>query len=155
MLTLDRLVLREIRLTLREPFRISSGEVRERRIILCELFDRDGAQAWSECVVDDEPNYSPETLDTAWPPLVRVLAPRLLGRAIDAPGDVHDRLDRDVRGHNMAKAALEMGMWGLAATKAGELRALIRQPTDLGERFLVPSGQTVAAFETALAVWTL
>lgn len=119
MLTLDRLVLREIRLTLREPFRISSGEVRERRIILCELFDRDGAQAWSECVVDDEPNYSPETLDTAWPTLVRVLAPRLLGRAIDAPGDVHDRLDRDVRGHNMAKAALEMGMWGLAATKAG------------------------------------
>jgi hypothetical protein len=43
----------------------------------------------------------------------------------------------------------------VAATKAGELRALIRQQTDLGERFLTPSGQTVAAFETALAVWTL
>ena len=119
MFTLDRIVLREIRLTLREPFRISSGVMQERRILLCELHDRDGAQTWSECVVDDEPNYSPETLDTAWPTIVRVLAPRLLGRTVDAPSDVHDLLDKDVRGHNMAKAALEMGCWGLAATQAG------------------------------------
>jgi O-succinylbenzoate synthase len=48
-----------------------------------------------------------------------VLAPRLLGRTVDAPSDVHDLLDKDVRGHNMAKAALEMGCWGLAATQAG------------------------------------
>ncbi len=116
--TLDRLILREIRLSLREPFRISSGEVRERRIMLCELFSKDGAHAWSECVVDDEPNYSPETLDTAWPTIVRVLAPRLLGKAIDAPAAAHDLLEENVRGHNMAKAALEMGMWGLAATEA-------------------------------------
>ena len=118
MITLDRIVLREIRLTLREPFRISSGEMRERRILLCELFDTDGASSWSECVADDEPNYSPETLDTAWPTIVRVLAPRLLGRSIDGPGDVHAILEKDVRGHNMAKAALEMGCWGVAAVQA-------------------------------------
>lgn len=118
MFTLDRIVLREIRLSLREPFRISSGEMKERRILLCELFDRDGARTWSECVVDDEPNYSPETLDTAWPTIVRVLAPRLLGRAIAGPGEVHAILERDVRGHNMAKAALEMGCWSLAAEQA-------------------------------------
>lgn len=118
MITLDRIILREIRLSLREPFRISSGEVRDRRILLLELFDRDGASTWSECVVDDEPNYSPETLDTAWPTIVRVLAPRLLGRAVDAPGDVFGILDKDVRGHQMAKAALEMGCWALAAEQA-------------------------------------
>jgi O-succinylbenzoate synthase len=118
MITLDRLVLREIRLSLREPFRISSGEMRDRRIMLLELFDRDGASAWSECVVDDEPNYSPETLDTAWPTIVRILAPRLLGHAVDAPGDVFGILEKDVRGHQMAKAALEMGCWGLAAEQA-------------------------------------
>jgi len=118
MITLDRIVLREIRLTLREPFRISSGVLSERRILLCELFDKDGAQTWSECVVDDEPNYSPETLDTAWPTIVRILAPRLLGKAIDAPSAVFEILDKDVRGHNMAKAALEMGCWSLAAEQA-------------------------------------
>lgn len=118
MIRLDRLILREIRLPLREPFRISSGEMRERRILLCELFDADGATTWSECVVDDAPNYSPETIDTAWPTITRVVAPRLLGRAVDAPGDVHGLLEVDFRGHNMAKAALEMGFWGLAAEQA-------------------------------------
>ena len=118
MIRLDRIVLREIRLPLREPFRISSGEMRERRIMLLELFDTDGASVWSECVVDDLPNYSPETLDTAWPTIVRVLAPRLLDRTIASPGDVHAILEQDVRGHNMAKAALEMGCWGLAAEQA-------------------------------------
>jgi O-succinylbenzoate synthase len=120
MIRLDRILLREIRLPLREPFRISSGEMRERRILLCELFDAAGAQVWSECVVDDLPNYSSETLDTAWPTIVRVLAPRLLGHSIDAPGSVHAILEQDVRGHNMAKAALEMGCWGIAATQAAQ-----------------------------------
>ncbi len=120
MIRLDRVVLREIRLPLREPFRISSGEMRERRILLLELFDAEGARTWSECVVDDAPNYSSETHDTAWPTIVRWLAPRLLARSIDGPGEVHRILERDVRGHQMAKAALEMGCWALAATKAGQ-----------------------------------
>jgi O-succinylbenzoate synthase len=120
MIRLDRIVLREIRLPLREPFRISSGEMRERRILLLELFDAGGASAWSECVVDDAPNYSPETIDTAWPTIVRWLAPRLLGHAVEVPGEVFARLDADVRGHNMAKAALEMGCWAIAATQAAQ-----------------------------------
>lgn len=119
MIQLDRVILREIRLPLREPFRISSGVMSERRILLLELFDSDGVSTWSECVVDDAPNYSYETLDTAWPTIVRFLAPRLLGRAIEAPGEVNGILSQDVRGHRMAKASLEMGAWAIAATKAG------------------------------------
>ena len=119
MIRLDRIILREIRLPLREPFRISSGEMLERRILLLELFDADGAKTWAECVVDDAPNYSSETIDTAWPTLVRWLAPRLLGADIASHTDVHDILERDVRGHQMAKAALEMGCWSLAALQAG------------------------------------
>lgn len=119
MIRLDRIVLREIQLPLREPFRISSGEMRDRRILLVELFDADGARAWAECVVDDAPNYSSETIDTAWPTIVRWLAPRLLGTKVASHTDVHDILERDVRGHQMAKAALEMGCWNLAAQQAG------------------------------------
>lgn len=119
MIRLDRVVLREIRLPLREPFRISSGEMRERRILLLELFDAGGVHAWAECVVDDAPNYSSETIDTAWPTIVRWLAPRLLGVDVASHSDVHDILERDVRGHQMAKAALEMGCWNIAAQQAG------------------------------------
>lgn len=119
MIRLDRIVLREIRLPLREPFRISSGEMRERRILLLELFDAAGVHAWAECVVDDAPNYSSETIDTAWPTIVRWLAPRLIGADVASHTDVHGILEQDVRGHHMAKAALEMGCWNIAAQQAG------------------------------------
>lgn len=119
MIQIDRIILREIRLPLREPFRISSGEMRERRILLLELFDRDGAHTWAECVVDDAPNYSYETIDTAWPTITHWLAPRLLGQRIESHTDVHALLEQDVRGHNMAKASLEMGCWAIAALQNG------------------------------------
>jgi O-succinylbenzoate synthase len=47
------------------------------------------------------------------------LAPRVIGRAIEAPGDVFPILDEDIRGHLMAKAAVEMGIWGLEANRLG------------------------------------
>jgi O-succinylbenzoate synthase len=119
MLRLDRLVLREIRLALKEPFRISSGVVAERRVLLLELYDADGVMTWAECVAGEQPNYSPETIDTAWFAIREWLAPRLLGRSFDGPEVIHSVLEQNVRGHNMAKAGLEMGMWALASTKEG------------------------------------
>jgi O-succinylbenzoate synthase len=116
----ERIILHEIRLELKEPFRISSGEVRERRIMLLELHDASGAHVWSECVAGEAPNYSSETIDTAWIVITQFVAPRVLGKSFAHPGDVHAVLERDFRGHNMAKAAVEMGMWALAATMAAE-----------------------------------
>src|ERR1041385_3961343 len=115
MLHIERIILREIRLALKEPFRISSGVVSERRICLLELHDASGTVGWSECVAGEQPNYSPETLDTAWLAIREWLAPRLLGRGIDGPQEVIGILDQNVRGHNMAKGALEMGCWDGAA----------------------------------------
>ena len=115
MLRLERIVLREIRLPLREPFRISSGVCTERRIPLLELFDASGMVGWSECVAGEEPNYSAETIDTAWHAMREWLAPRVLGARIDGPERVHELLERDIAGHNMAKAAIEMGCWEVAA----------------------------------------
>jgi O-succinylbenzoate synthase len=109
--------LREIRLPLKEPFRISSGMVSERRIGLLELRDESGATAWSECVAGETPNYSPETIDTAWIAITEWLASRIIGRQIVSPGDVFPLLEQDIRGHLMAKAAVEMGIWGLEATR--------------------------------------
>ena len=119
MIRLHGVTLREIRLPLREPFRISSGEVSERRILLLESETDEGLRAWSECVAGEKPNYSPETIDTAWHALREWLVPRLLGEPIAHASRVHTRLDRHVRGHRMAKAALEMGIWALEAERAG------------------------------------
>ena len=119
MLQLTSITLREIRLPLREPFRISSGTMTERRIALLELRDVSGASAWSECVADDMPNYTAETIDTAWLAIQRWIAPRVLGRTFDAPSDVFAVLEEDFRGHLMAKAAVEMGMWGVESVRTG------------------------------------
>ena len=135
-LHVDRLVIREIRLALREPFRISSGLVTERRIALLELFDAAGARAWSECVAFQLPNYTSETIDTAWLAIREWLAPRILGVTLDGPQVVHALLEKNIRGHNMAKAALEMGCWGLASVAGAiPLSALLG-----GTRDRVPTG---------------
>jgi O-succinylbenzoate synthase len=144
MLRLERIALREIRLALREPFRISSGTVSERRIFLLELTEADGATAWSECVAGESPNYSPETIDTAWYAIKEWVAPRVLGRSLDGPEVVHDLLDRDFSGHNMAKAAVEMGSWALAAeTQGAPLSQLLG-----GTRDRVPTGISIGIQST-------
>ena len=112
-----RLELREVRLALKEPFRISSGVVTERRILLVALTDADGHSAWAECVAGEQPNYSPETIDTAWMAIREWLAPRLFAVELAHPREASAALSRNVRGHPMARAALEMGCWGISAER--------------------------------------
>ena len=122
---LQQIILREIQLPLKEPFKISSGKADIRRVVLLELSDADGYTAWSECVAGEYPNYSPETADTAWLAICEWIAPRVLGTAFARPEEVQPAIERDIRGHNMAKAAVEMGIWALAAERAGVSLAAI------------------------------
>ncbi len=119
MIRLDRVALREIRLPLKEPFRIASGTVTQRRICLLELRDTDGLSTWAECVAFEQPNYSSETIDTAWVALREFILPRAFETPIDDPAALHAALSRNVCGHHMAKAAVEMGCWALAALREG------------------------------------
>jgi O-succinylbenzoate synthase len=119
MLRVDRIGLREIRLPLKEPFRISSGIVTERRICILEIRDVDGNVGWGECVAGEAPNYSAETIDTAWLAIREWIAPRLLQRELPGPQAIYDLLQRDFRGHHMAKAGVEMACWELTARSQG------------------------------------
>ena len=119
-LILREVALREIALQLKEPFRISSGVVSHRRILLVELTDGDGNKVWAECVAGEAPNYSSETVDTAWLVIRQWVAPRVLGQSFRGPEEVFPALEQDFRGHRMAKAGVEMGMWALAALREGK-----------------------------------
>lgn len=119
MIQIERVILREIQLPLVEPFAISSGDMTSRRIFLIEMVDRSGAISWGECVAGAAPNYSPETIDTAWLMIRDWIAPRVLARSFDEPAEVFPELERDFRGHLMAKAAVEMAAWELAAVQRG------------------------------------
>ncbi|HEX7183761.1 MAG TPA: o-succinylbenzoate synthase [Thermoanaerobaculia bacterium] len=119
MIEIRSITLREIALTLKEPFQISSGTQSHRRIFLIHLQGVDGAEGWGECVAGEGPNYSPETIETAWLALREWIAPRVLGRRFRGPEDIHPALEVNFRGHNMAKAAVEMAAWEMAARMEG------------------------------------
>jgi O-succinylbenzoate synthase len=148
MICVERITMREIHLALKEPFRISSGVETTRRILLLELVDESGARVWSECVASVLPNYSPETIDTAWLAISQWLAPRILGRPLVDASHAEAALAVNVRGHNMAKAAIEMGCWGLEAVVEKEpLAALLG-----GTRAKVPTGISLGLQETPAAL---
>ena len=113
MVRIERLQLRLIRLPLVAFFETSFGRVYDRTFVLVVLH-ADGFAGVGECVADADPYYSPETNVTAWHIIKDFLAPLVLGRTFDDPRDVYSSLRR-VRGHNMAKAAVEMAAWDLAA----------------------------------------
>jgi len=148
MLSVEQIILREIRLPLVEPFQISSGTTTERRILLVEVVDRSGASAWGECVGGEMPNYSPETIDLAWLMIPSWIAPRVLGRKFGSARDVHAVLDYDFRGHNMSKAAVEMAMWALEA----ELRGMPLSKLLGGTREKIPTGISLGIQKNPAAI---
>jgi O-succinylbenzoate synthase len=110
--------LREVRLRLVQPFETSFGRTTERRIVLARVIDPEGAEGWGECVAAEGPFYSDEWTDSAWSTLQTFLAPMILGRTVERASDLFS-LMKPVRGHRMAKAALETACWDLEAKRAG------------------------------------
>ena len=110
---IEALTLSEIRMPLVDFFETSFGRIYDRRILLVSVLC-DGITGWGECVVDTAPFYSSEWIDSAWITIQHWLAPAVLGKVIDHPSDsVH--LMAKVRGHRMAKAAVENALWDAAA----------------------------------------
>lgn len=114
MLIVEQIVLETIRMRLRQAFRISSGTQEERRIVLVRLVTRDGAGV-GECVAGEEPNYSYETVETARWMLERHLCPAILGLEFPTARELGTALTHAIRGHPMARAAVEMAAWHLEA----------------------------------------
>jgi O-succinylbenzoate synthase len=112
-----RITLREIELPLIEPFRSAGGVIGHRRILLLTLADSDGVETWSECVAEALPTYSAETVDSCWLAIVEWIAPIVLGARFESPAELHNALEKQVRGNNMARAAVEMGSWALDAER--------------------------------------
>src|SRR5438093_8709494 len=102
--------LREIRLPLVHFFETSFGRTTTRRIILVRVLSPHGAEGWGECVAGEGPFYSEEWTETAWNTLKDFLSPMVVGREVEDAADIYDLMKR-VRGHRMAKAAIETACW--------------------------------------------
>ena len=114
---IERIELRLLRLPLVRFFETSFGRIFDRPFVLVTL-DDDGGIGVGECVADANPFYSSETTRTAWHIIGDFIAPMVLGREFAHPREIFPAL-RGIRGHQMAKAAVEMAAWDLYARQQG------------------------------------
>ncbi len=105
---LEGVELRRVALPLVSPFRTSFGVEQDRDVLLVRAVT-DGAEGWGECVAAAEPRYSSEYADGAADVLRRFLVPAVAG-AGDLDPEAPGAAMAFVKGHRMAKAALELAV---------------------------------------------
>jgi O-succinylbenzoate synthase len=93
----DAVELRRVRLPLVAPFRTAHGTVASREVLLVRV-----GEGWGECAALPSPTYTSEYVDGAHAVLRDELVPRFFAGGLEALAEV--------RGHRMAKAALEMAV---------------------------------------------
>lgn len=137
-----------VRLPLTTPLRSAAGDRTERTVLLLHVLARE-AEGWAECVAEAAPTYAPEFVDAAR----LTLRDHLLPRAWAGPtGDalaLGPHLDA-VRGHPMARAALEL------AVLDAQLRAAYRSLASwLGATALaVPAGASLGMHDSTEGLLT-
>lgn len=116
--TIESVTLHRVRVGLREPFRISNGEIDAKDAILVEVETADGVTGWGEASPMSGAFYSADTPDSAWSALRSALVPLALGAGRVDPTGFGDMLD-EVSGQAFAKAGLEGAVWDAASRSAG------------------------------------
>jgi o-succinylbenzoate synthase len=150
----DEVEVRMIALPYRSPFKTSFGvdTVKEAPIITVRS---DGVEGYGEGVMEPLPLYREETVAGAVDLIRRALIPDLLTNGCDHPDELFDRWAR-WRGHNMAKACVEMAVWDCYARQHGQpLRTLLggdRTEIAVGASLgMNPIADTVASVERHVA----
>jgi O-succinylbenzoate synthase len=110
---IESITLRELGMRLKSPFETSFGVTQERRILLVEAV-ADGVTGWGEVTAGEAPYYNYETTDTAWSVLSKFIIPLVIGREFGAAQEISATTSR-IRGHQMAKAAIENALWDIEA----------------------------------------
>ncbi len=108
---LDRVELLHLRMPLVHFFETSFGRVHDHEVLIVRA-EAAGLVGYGEVPASAAPRYSYETVHTAWHVIRDFLAPRLAGSEFAGPGPVSE-LFSFVRGHNMAKAGIEMAILDL------------------------------------------
>ena len=115
---IERLELRLLKLPLVHFFETSFDRIYDKHFIVVRV-EGDGAAGYGECVAERDPYYSAETNETVWHIIAEFIAPRVVGVEVAHPREIFGVL-KAIRGHNMAKAAVEMAAWDLFARQRGE-----------------------------------
>ncbi len=114
---LEGVELRRITMPLVAPFRTSFGTEHDREVVLVRIVT-ESAEGWGECVAMTEPLYSSEYVDAAADVIRRFLVPAL-GALRDVEVHAAERAFARIKGHPMAKAAVEAALLDAQLRQAG------------------------------------
>jgi O-succinylbenzoate synthase len=114
---IDSLTVYHLSMPLVAPFETSFGRTVDRECILIAI-QSEGLTGIGECVAERDPGYSYETSGTAWHIIKDFIAPLLFGQDIRDADDFQNRMDH-IRGHQLAKAGVEMALWDLRGKLEG------------------------------------
>ncbi len=103
---IQRVVLHRLAMPLVSPFRTSFGTETARDVLLVEVEGTDSI-GWGECVAMSEPLYSSEYVEGAHSVIRSHLLPRLCAAGPDVKAEEVASVLSEVKGHQMAKAAIE------------------------------------------------
>jgi O-succinylbenzoate synthase (EC 4.2.1.-) len=102
-----KLNIYQVKMPLKRYFTTSFGTQCFRNALIFKL-KADEIEAYSECVTDEDPYYSYEDNETA----LHIIKKYLIKMVSDLPKpEVFNERSTRIKGHNMAKAALEMLLW--------------------------------------------
>src|SRR5262249_5054741 len=109
----ERVGMRLVRLPLKEAFETSFGSIDSRLIFLIWI-EANGLTGWGEVVAAEEPRYSYETIGTAMHVIRDYLAQAAMSNPVASLEELAARFTR-FKGHNMAKAGIELAFMDLFA----------------------------------------
>ena len=112
---LEKITLHHLRMPLISHFETSFGRVFDRDGILVTVY-AEGLVGYGECAADRDPGYGYETSGTAWHILTEFIIPAVQGQNVETIADLR-ALMRSIKGHEMAKAGVEMAFWDLLSKK--------------------------------------
>ncbi|MHB8506104.1 MAG: o-succinylbenzoate synthase [Acidimicrobiales bacterium] len=137
-ISVHRVRVLSVEIPLITQFRTAYGKMGRKRSVIVQLEDGDGVLGWAEAPGAELPTFSPDTHDSTWYALTKLLVPRVAGRKFDSPAALVDSW-KELVGYRAAKHALECAAWAVTSEKLGRplghLWGGVRDAVPVGESF--------------------
>ena len=113
---IKKIIMRHMKMMLKNPFVTSFGSMQEKEFFLLEVFDEEGNTGWGESAAFQAPWYTEETVQTTFHMIKDFLIPLVLNKEISHPDEISE-IFAPIRKNNMAKATVEGAIWDLYAKR--------------------------------------